>query len=413
MGENGRGSAVGKSRKERYYPWLIVLACFCIQGGVLGIVHCCRGMFFGSLTGYLQVDLSRLTVYVAVYGIASAAAMPAASWLLERFRLHRVLGTAAFFMAAVQFAHAFFTELWQWYAAGFIQGFCYAVLIPMTVPLLLQNWFVEKRGLVLGIAGMASGLFGAVFNAVGSFMISAWGWRFCYGFLGGFLFFLMVPVCLLVRKTPEDLGFSPYGKKKEERPSVSWGPSLKEAAHTVDFWLFLLVTAVICYLCCFNQMLSDFETEQAGFTAFAGMLTVAAMVGNIVTKLLVGRVNDKIGFYTAMFGGLFLIGGGFLFLLFGRSAGVLAGGAFTMGTPMALSVVLIPIWATNLFGRKHYATLYMVVSVVSNLFSSFGYLLFSGFHDLGGSYDAPLVFGAASCAAAAVMVWIVKRRQKR
>lgn len=402
-----------KKRLQAVYPWLIVLSCFCLQGGVLGIIHCCRGMFFDSLARELEVSLSALTGYVTIYGITSALGMPLATWMVDRWKAQYVLGTAAAIMACSQFVQAYFGRLWQWYAAAAVQGLCYTVLIP-TVPLLLQNWFQEKQGMVLGIAGASSGIVGAVMNAVGNRIISTWGWRVCYKMLGTVLLVMMVPLSfLVVRKTPEELGLKPYGEKLQKEEEATTGISLKQAAGTVRFWLLLTATAIVCYLTCFNQLLKDFGMSREYLVPVAESLTIMAMVGNIAIKLVIGRMNDRLGMYRAFCFGLLLIGAGFAFLLFGRTP--LAGfvGAFIMGGPMSLSVILLPIWTMRLFGKKYYFHIFSVVSMVVNFFAAFGYLLFTGVHDLAGGYDAALVFGLASVLTACGVLLYVRALEKR
>ncbi len=396
-----------KRRLQAIYPWLIVLSCFCLQGGVLGIIHCCRGMFFDILAEELEVSLSALTGYVSVYGITSALAMPLADRMVEHWKIQYVIGISAAVMALSQFAQAFFDRLWQWYAVGAVQGLCYTVLIP-TVPLLLQNWFREKQGMVLGIAGASSGMVGAVMNAVGNRIMDVWGWRACYMVLGAVLLVMMVPLSfLVVRKTPEEAGLKPYGEKRREEKEPLWGIPLKQAARTARFWLLMAVTAIICYLTCFNQLLKDFGMSREQLVPVAGSLTIMAMVGNIAIKLLIGRMNDRWGMYPSFAFGLLLIGTGFAFLLFGNSPLAGFAGAFIMGGPMSLSVILLPIWTMRLFGRKYYFHIFSAVSMAVNFFAAFGYLLFTGVHDLFGGYDAALVFGLGSALAAlGLLLWV-------
>ena len=82
-----------------------------------------------------------------------------------------------------------------------------------------------------------------------------------------------------------------------------------------------------------------------------------------------------------------------------------------MGTPMATTVVLLPVWTTRIFGRKYYGSIYGAVSIVSNLFAAFGYLMFTGIHDWWGGYGASLVFGVVSCAAALALIGAVRKSE--
>ena len=91
------------------YAWLIALACFCVQGGGLGIVQNCRGLFFHSLTEEFSAPLSAFTGPLAVFGLASMAAMPLVARCLEHSPIRRLMGVSAVAICLAELAQAFFT----------------------------------------------------------------------------------------------------------------------------------------------------------------------------------------------------------------------------------------------------------------------------------------------------------------
>lgn len=402
--------------EKLHHAWLIAAACFCIQGAGLGIVHNCRGIFFNELMAELGIQMSQLMGYMAMFGIASVLAMPFVARCLEKWDIRWVMGSCAILISVAQFVQGYFTALWQWYIVGVVQGVCYAVLVPLTVPLLIRNWFVEKRGMVLGIAGAASGIVGAVMNAIGNNVIIQMGWRTAYHMLGVVSFVMLVPFCcFVVRANPESMGLKAYGAgsgPETEQGGFKQGLTLSQVKKTTGFWLLLLVTAIICYSTCFNQMLKDFGLSLGWNASVAGLLTTVAMLGNIGGKVLLGYIHDKRGVHAALLFGMALMVVGYLCDFSGTKFVPLLIGAAIAGIPMGISVVLFPGWTISQFGEKHYSSIFTVVSVVMNLFSSFGYLIYSGLLDFVGGYDSVLWFSLISCAVAVVCVIIEKANRK-
>ena len=145
--------------------------CFLIQGGLLGIISNCRGIFYDPVCVELGIKLGKLTTYSVFYGLAVCITIPFASRAVKKWNLRWTLTGFALLTAAAQFTMAYFHNVYEWYAAAAVQGACYAFLFVQTVPMLINNWFSEQSGFFLGIACSASGIVGALMNPLAqSFM---------------------------------------------------------------------------------------------------------------------------------------------------------------------------------------------------------------------------------------------------
>ena len=68
----------------------------------------------------------------------------------------------------------------------------------------INLWWVRKRGLVIGIGGIAGALLSGLFPYIINALIPLYGWRTTYAILGGVLLLFMLPIgWLLVRNRPE------------------------------------------------------------------------------------------------------------------------------------------------------------------------------------------------------------------
>lgn len=399
-----------KERKTRFhfrkipYAWLIALACFCVQGGGLGIVQNCRGLFFHSLMEEFSLPLSAFTGPLAVFGVASMAAMPLVARCLERIPIRRVMGVSAVALCLAQLAQTFFTAPWQWYVTGAVQGVCYSFLVPLTIPLLVKNWFEKGRGFVLGLVGTASGFVGAGANFAVSRILVAQGWRAGYLFLTVALTVLTVPFCcFVVRLSPEETGARDAAPATQEKAGVD---VLRSALRGRVFWSMLVFAALAGFLSCVNQLMAEVGLN-AGFTQqAAGNLTVASMLGNIGGKLLLGIAHDRLRARRALLLGAGLIAAGFVLLMTGRAVELYVG-ATLLGVPMAVTVVLLPAWTLEIFGEHAYTRVYTYISIMMNCLASFGYIILSGLLSWAGSYRAIFLFGIGCCGVMAALIFTV------
>ena len=91
----------------------------------------------------------------------------------------------------------------------------------------------------MGVATSGIGLGGVVITPIASVLITSYGWRIAYVVLGIGVMVVMLPLLLLVRNSPEDMGLLPDGEKSEEIKSPSLEPSwtIGAALRSPVFWL--------------------------------------------------------------------------------------------------------------------------------------------------------------------------------
>ena len=153
------------------------------------------------LVNPLETELgwSRATISFAVsiglllYGLYG----PVSGWLMDRFGPERLTLAGLAIIGTSTLAGATVTELWQltlfW---GVLSGIGTGVVGPVLGATVANRWFVERRGLVLGIFGAAhaSYLGGVLRDSFGDYTAA---------FLGaGILAVIAAMMALLVRRRP-------------------------------------------------------------------------------------------------------------------------------------------------------------------------------------------------------------------
>jgi MFS family permease len=155
-----------------------------------------------------QVALA-LTLGILAFGLPS----PIVGMTVGKFgpRITMIVGNA---LAAVGLAGVYFAqEIWHLYLLYILIGLGggFGGFVANTT--MINNWFIKKRSLALGIFQACGGLGGLVFPPLVTALMSGMGWRSAWLVLAAIV--IVIPVIIggifIIRNKPEDMGLTPDG----------------------------------------------------------------------------------------------------------------------------------------------------------------------------------------------------------
>ena len=354
--------------------WWMLIGCCLLQGGSLGIIHNCRGIFYDPVIEDLGFGMGAFSFYILFFGVCSCFVLPFVGKLFRRIDSRILLGGASLVFSGTVFVMGFFRTLPAFYIAGAIQGFAGAFLMFYPAPYILGNWFHKKCGLAVGLSAAFSGLAGVLGNPLGNAIIRAFGWRIGFFAFGIISLVMMLPVSVfLLRRSPEDVGCRPYGAEDDAALTGASCPldgvPASRAKRESSFWLLILAGLLAAFTCSYYAHLSPLGIY-FGYGSVVGALMVScSMAGNVVGKLLLGPLYDRFGLRTALAAGTAVTAAGFLLLLV-NSLTVRITGAFLYGFSMAMSAVMIAISIRDVYGNRDYGDLLSYSSMASTLGTS-------------------------------------------
>ena len=342
-----------------------------MQAGGLGAVLDAAGVFFVPVCDDLGFTRSELSLYLTFYFIATVFAMPLVGKWITKYNVNRVLSVSFALVVAAGAAMGFYTQPWQWWISGVVFGLAGSFIFVVPAPILIGNWFHAHKGLALGVAMSFSGIGGAALGPVFTLLIQAFGWREAYFIAAGIMALLVLPWTLFVFKLrPEDVGAKPYGwtdedeRREQQRERAGGGAALPgvplgKALKTVPFVCMFLFAGLIAYFAGFNSHLPGYA-QSIGFSALVGSsLLTAVMVGNVVEKLLVGWLNDRVGVQFTVNIQLAMVACGFVgFMFSGDNLVLLYASAFLFGAQNSLVSVSTPLLIRQLFGERDFPAIF-------------------------------------------------------
>ena len=385
-----------------FYGWVIVVTAAMVafsSGPGQSFVF---SIFVDSMiedTGFSRSTISGL--YAVSTGV-SALMVVAVSRLADRWgaRLNLILvgvafGAACFGMAFSVGLVAFYLSFAGLRALG--QG-----SLTINAVLLVNQWFVTRRGRAIALMGLGFPLSNAVLPPLSRFLIDAYGWREAYALLGVLVMLLIIPAAVfLVRNRPEDVGLFPDGADhppliEQTRTHSAAAAAARPVMRSLAFWMLavplatpgLVVTALV-----FHQT-SIFEQHGLSATLAAAVFVVFA-VSSAATSMVVGFAVERTGpirlFVFSMCalvvvcGLALVVNSVWMAVLYAAGMGVTGG---------SQRIVQGVIWA-HYYGRFGLGRVQGAAMMAGITGAAVGPLPLALFRDLTGSYDVGVMVMAA------------------
>lgn len=292
-----------------HYGWVAVAVTFVTSLTTAGAVGL-PGAFILPLSKEFGWDASQISSALAVRFVLFGLMAPFAAALIERYGMRAMMLCALSIVAISLGAAAWMTELWQlvalWgVAIGFGTGLT-AMVLGATVA---TRWFVERRGLVLGIMMAAVATGQLIFLPLAAWLIEHYGWRLALAPAVMALGFVAVVVVLFMRDRPSELGLPPFGASEVvAAPAIVGSPlaaagrafgALREASGQSAFWI-LFATFFICGLSTnglvqthFIPLCADFGMTGVQAASTLAMMGLFDVVGTIGAGYLADRYDNR------------------------------------------------------------------------------------------------------------------------
>jgi len=374
---------VTDARKRLYYGWIVLAAVVFVMLGASGI-RAVFGVFIKPIEAEFGWTRAQLSGAAALSLFVLGAVSPMVGWLADVWGPRRVMLLATAVLGVGTVLASFVGHLWQMYvSAGVLMAAGAGGLGIATTATVAARWFVARRGLILGILGGAMSAGQMLVVPLSMLLITLYGWRASFLWLGVGILALALPVILtFVRDDPADKGLKPYGAvtasgaafgavADERRVPVS------EAMQVPAFWL-LASTFFVCGYTSNGLVLTHLVPHAAehGFSEMHAAQALGLMGAmNIVGTVLSGWICDRFGrkgplaFYYGV-RGLSLI-----FLLY------------------VWNVPSLQVWAA-LFGLNYISTVPPTTTLTANIFGRYsvgelsGWIFFS--HQVGAALGAAM-----------------------
>jgi sugar phosphate permease len=286
----------------------------------------------------------------------------------------------------------------------------------------VNRWFVERRGLALGILTASTATGQLVFLPMLASMIERHSWRWAVAIVAAGAAIMIPLVALLMRERPAEVGLAPFGGQHRDdaasapktNPASAALLALRDGARSRDFWL-LFGTFFICGAST-NGLIGTHlipaahdhgipEGRAAGLLALMGMFDLAGTTGS--GWLTDRRDSRKLLAWYYSLRGLSLV---FLpFALAGRSTGLLVF-AVWYGLDWIATVPPTVKLATDAFGKERAPIMFGWIAAGHQLGAAITAFSAGWIRTTFGDYQLAFWSSGALCLVAAGLALAVGRR---
>ena len=279
---------------------------------------------------------------------------------------------------------------------GFAVGAFYAPLTSTAT-----KWFTVRRGLAVGLVSAGIGVGILAMAPLARRLISAWGWRVALLVMGDLAWLIVVPVALLIREHPGNVGAAALGGASAR---AGRDYTTGQVLSTPQFW----AIAVTHFACCaahsgpIFHMVTHATDQRIGPMAAATAFGVSGL-SSVAGRLGGGVLADRFSAKTTLLAGLALQAAMIVLYLFVREVGAFYALALVFGVAYGAVMPLYALVTREYFGERVMGAAYGGVFLVSTLGMGLGSFAGGVLYDRLGSY-AWLYAGSFAIGAAAVLL---------
>lgn len=390
------------------YKWVIMAICFLMVFTALGFCSSNKDLFLKPITQALDLERSGFSLGDTCRFIATAVVNLFFSALVVKWGPKRMAAFGFGALMAFCLIYSFAETYWHFYIGGTFLGIGLAWCTTTLVGYVVNQWFTENRGTIMGVILAANGLGAAVFVPIVKPIIDAdaFGYRTAYRLGAVILFAVLILIVLFFRNAPEGSQLQkPAGKKKPSR-GASWvGMDFSKALRRPYFYF-----AAICvfFTGAALQAISGIKSAHLDDVGLGSYITMTASFYAIclaAAKILTGFSFDRMGLrFTVLISDLSAAISIFMLaVLQATTPPVLIFVCMVLlAFAMPLETIMLPLIVADLFGEKSYSkTLGLFVSINTAGYA-LGAPLTNLVFDMTGTYRTILIGMAIMLAAVTV-----------
>lgn len=401
-------------KNNEYKPWCVLAVCCGLAASSIGISINSSGVFYTSVAESLGIMRGTFAMHMTIFSIVTAITSLIVPKLMNKFSYKLILIISVFSAVVSTAMMAKANSIQIFYLLGGIRGFSTGLfsIVPLTI--IVNGWFEKNHGLATSIVFGFSGLAGAISSPILSKCIELFGWETGYIVKAAIILVLCLPAIIYpFALSAKDEGLNPYGYEEDKE-------KIKEINKDKVFNFITIAFICFCILAFINTTITGVTQHLPGYTQSIGystslgaMLLSAAMCGNVISKLIIGVMSDKVGEIKASITMMIANIVGIVLLMTSQISIVLLVGAFLFGSIYSVGAVGLPLLTKYFFGANNYSRVFPIISFLSNFGAAFALSVIGYIYDFTNSYRYAFILGIGINIICLVLITIVIKENKK
>jgi len=344
-----------ETEKRFDYKWVIAVLCFLVMFVGLGFCSSTKNAYFQPVSEALGFSRGAFGLSDTFRYATTAITTMFFHRMIERFGTKKLMCAGLGFYVLSSLINAVSNTLVGFYVGGIFLGLGVAFAASTMASVIVNKWFTENTGTVLGIILAANAAGSAVAISLLEPLIysDGVGYKNAYFITAVVVAVVLVIVAIFYKDKRVD-GLSDDVKQVKKQKENEWeGFDYEELRQKPTFYIVIICLAV--YALTSSSSIATPHYKDIGFDGeFIALSLSIGSIGLAVSKILVGILYDRYGIKIAVNLCLFtaLAAKILLFIITPEMKGlvILHTVLFSIATP--LETVMISIIVLDLFGRK-------------------------------------------------------------
>jgi MFS family permease len=390
-------------------------------GTAIGAVYFVVGPLIAGMLPDVKWSLSVISNALLVRGLLGMATAPLTGWLVHRWGVRPVVMLGAVLTAGFTALTGTVSNPWEFGAIfGVALSLADAFMGQIPSVTIVHNWFMDRRGIVMGFVNSGAGFGGLIFSPLMALLIRDFGWRHGLYVLALIILVLGLPSVFL-RTRPQDVGQWVDGVEGREIPAHDKADAigtvqvtLRRMVRSPLYWAVFAIFGVEAWaLGTFAAYQVLFlQAKGVGSLASSGALGFAAGVA-AVAGILFSRLSDKVSPYYVLIGSTSLLLIGSILFISAKNPAVLWSYSFIFGAGYGILVPTVPVALSRYFGAVEFSKMFGVGQILVGLMGGLGPWVTGQISDHTGSYTIPIYLVTGLLAASVVIAVAARPRGLR
>ena len=383
--------------KQLHYGWIILSLCFLSVFIALGFGSAPNSLYLAAITENMEFSRSLFSISDSCRYIATAVVNLFFGKMVAKYGPRKLLAAGFICLTLYCTINSFATHLWHFYLGSTMLGIGLSWTTTSVVGVLIEDWFSDSKGTIMGVVLASNGLGGALATQLVSKCIYSRpnGWRSGYLVCAIIMAAAGILIVLLIRNKPNQRGSEPLslgsGKANTQRGSDWIGIDSHVACNRLYFYVCLVCVFLTGVVIISVGSISTVHLLDKGIDT--ATVVNAASLGCLylmLSKTTTGFIFDRFGLRLTNLLCQLCTLGGIVLLYFADSSLEVNILQFVWAFGLPLHTIMLPLIAKECFGQKSYAFLMGLVVSINTLGYSISPPLMNWIFDLTGSYQTGL-----------------------
>jgi MFS family permease len=385
-------------------------------GTAIGAVYFVVGPLIAGMLPDVKWSIGVVSDALLVRGLLGMGTAPLTGWLVARYGVRPVVMVGGLLTAGFTALTGTVSNPWEFGAIfGVALSAADAFMGQIPSVTIVHNWFMDRRGVVMGFVNSGAGFGGLVFSPLMALLIRDFGWRHGLYVLALIILVLALPSVFL-RNKPRDVGQWVDGVEGREIPphnqvdvlgtvQTTLGRMVRSPLYWAVFFIFGVEAWALGTFASFQVLF--LQAQGVGSLASSGALGFAAGVA-AVAGILFSRLTDKISPYYVLIGSTTLLLIGSILFISAKNPAILWSYSFVFGAGYGILVPTVPVALSRYFGAVEFSKMFGIGQILVGLMGGLGPWVTGQISDHTGSYTIP-IYLVTGLLAASVLIAIAAR----